>query len=645
MRSVHEILKEYWGYDSFRLMQEDIINSVLAGNDTLAVLPTGGGKSICFQVPAMATEGICIVVSPLIALIKDQVQNLKSRGINALAVYSGMRFHDIRRTLQNAAYGNFKFLYISPERLETDLFREYVAAMKVNLLAIDEAHCISQWGYDFRPSYLRIAAVREQFPNVPVLALTASATAEVQDDIIDKLQFSNTQQRFQKTFERANLSYSVFHPASKENKLVEVLQKVNGSAIVYCKSRKRTTEVASLLNMHGLKTEFYHAGLDSEKRSSIQDRWIKNEVRIIASTNAFGMGIDKPDVRVVVHYDVPDCLENYYQEAGRAGRDEKKAYAVLLYSQNELKDLSLQSDVRFPTIENIREVYKALMNYLQVAAGVGEEQTFDFDLVDFCKRFKLDNYKTLHALKALEQEGLLIYHEQYFQDATVVFTCSRLDLEQIARTDENCDKIIKTLLRSYEGIYDYPAQVNESQLASLTHLEKEAVRELLKKLDHSGIIEYAPIKDKPQIRLLENRVVAADLQVNYELVRHRKAAFEKRLQMMLNYVKSEFDCRSRMIGLYFNDVGGKDCGVCDNCLRQKNLIIGDEEFRKIKGLIEQVVGDRTIQVNELLQNRGTISTEKMWKVINRMVAEELISSPEHGQLRFKNVQGKKKGPR
>ncbi|MGZ5287589.1 MAG: RecQ family ATP-dependent DNA helicase, partial [Flavisolibacter sp.] len=370
-------MKKYWGHDAFRPMQEDIIRSVLSGVDTLAILPTGGGKSVCFQVPALAMDGICIVVSPLIALMKDQVDNLKKRDIPALLIHSGMTKADVKRSLENARHNYFKFLYVSPERLETSLFREYLPAMQVNLLAIDEAHCISQWGYDFRPSYIKIAALREELPGVPVLALTASATADVQKDICEKLKFTS-ENIFRQSFERKNLSYSVFRTTSKMNRMVEIISKVPGTAIVYCKSRRRTTEIMQLLQMHGLAASNYHAGLLQEERSQRQKDWIENKVRVMVCTNAFGMGIDKPDVRLVVHADMPDCLENYYQEAGRAGRDGKKSYAVLLYDDKDLESLNEQHAIRFPGIERIREVYNALVNYLQIPSYTGEYTSFEF---------------------------------------------------------------------------------------------------------------------------------------------------------------------------------------------------------------------------------------------------------------------------
>ena len=486
IETIQEILKKYWGYDAFRSMQQDIILSVLEGKDTLALLPTGGGKSICFQVPALAKKGICLVVSPLIALMKDQVQNLKKKGIPALSIYSGMSFWEVKKTLQNAAHGNYKFLYVSPERLESALFLEYLPALPINLIAVDEAHCVSQWGYDFRPPYLRIAALRENLPEIPILALTASATKDVQNDICDKLSFKKDQQRFQKSFERPNLSYSVFNVAAKQTKLLEICKNVKGTGIVYCKSRKRTKEVSELLKINGISSDFYHAGLPNAIRTGKQESWIKNEIRIIVCTNAFGMGIDKSDVRFVVHYDVPDALENYYQEAGRAGRDEKRAYAVLLFHDSELHELEQQSSIRYPPIEEVKKVYKALVNYLQLPSGMGEGLYFDFDINDFVKKFKLNIQTVNYSLKILEQENLISYNAQFFMPSSLVFTTTKKDLHEFEKSHPEFDDLIKGLLRSYEGIFDYPANISENRLADFI---KSDVKELiynLKRLQSFG---------------------------------------------------------------------------------------------------------------------------------------------------------------
>ncbi len=622
-----DILKKYWGFDAFRPMQEDIINSVLNKNDTLALLPTGGGKSICFQIPALAKDGLCLVISPLIALMKDQVESLKKKGIPALAIYSGMSFFEVKRTLENAANGNFKFLYVSPERLETNLFLEFLPGMDINLIAVDEAHCVSQWGYDFRPPYLRIAALREHFPGIPILALTASATKEVQDDICEKLLFTKYHKRFQKSFERPNLSYSVFHPSSKQNKLLEILNNVKGSGIVYCKSRKRTKEIAELLIMNNINADFYHAGLTNNERSAKQESWIKNKTRIIACTNAFGMGIDKSNVRTVVHYDVPDALESYYQEAGRAGRDEKKAYAVLLFHQNELDDLEKQSAIRYPPFQEVKNVYTALVNYLQLPTESGEGIYFDFDINDFVKKFSLNIYTVNYSLKVLEQEEFISYNEQIFLPSTVVFTANKDELTVFEMSYPELETVIKGLLRSYEGIFDYPSAIYENQLASFVKKEVAGVKADLKKLEQFGIIEYHPQKDKPQIQFLRNRINTEDFTINQNNLSKRKAAFEKRLQAMLGYIKTKA-CRSKTIANYFNDVSVKSCGVCDNCINEKGIVISKTEFENIVAEVKKLT-DVPVASNVLMQNLHTFKKEKVWKVLNYLQGENKIHiSPE-----------------
>ena len=627
-----EILKQYWGYDAFRPLQEDIINAVLDGNDTLALLPTGGGKSICFQVPALTKDGVCLVVSPLIALMKDQVENLKRKGINALAVYSGMSFLEVKKTLQNAAYGNYKFLYVSPERLETNLFLEYLPAMNISLLAIDEAHCVSQWGYDFRPPYLRIANLRELLPNVPVLALTASATKAVQDDICDKLLFGKSQQRFQQSFERPNLSYSVFNIASKQNKLLDILKNVAGTAIVYCKSRKRTREIADLLRMNGINADYYHAGLTNEERNRKQESWIQNKTRVIACTNAFGMGIDKPDVRVVVHYDVPDCLENYYQEAGRAGRDGKRAYAVLLYGNKELEDLREQSDIRFPKEEEIKKVYTALMNHLQVAAGSGESINYDLDIAAFTTAFKLNLLTATYAIKVLEQEDFLSFNEMIFKPPTVLVVANRNDLTDFEKIHSELEPVIKGLLRSYEGIFDFPAIVYETQLAKFLKTDSDTVKGKLKQLNDYSMIVYSPQKEKPQITLLKNRMYADSYSVNTAGYKERKKNFEQRVAAMLNYIETTICCRSKLIAAYFNAAASNACGVCDNCINEKAINISKEEFETIASGILQLIKNKAVPLKEVQQQLKNVKKEKLWKVIHYLQAENKISVNKEGSI-------------
>ena len=629
MMNTIDILKKYWGFDTFRPLQEDIINSVWEGNDTLALLPTGGGKSICFQVPALAKEGLCLVISPLIALMRDQVESLKKKNIPALSIYSGLSFFEVKRTLENAVHGNFKFLYVSPERLETNLFLEYLPGMNINLIAVDEAHCVSQWGYDFRPPYLRIAAIREHLPGIPVLALTASATKEVQDDICDKLVFKNDHKRFQKSFERPNLSYSVFNPSSKQNKLIEIFKNVQGSGIVYCKSRKRTKEIADLLKMNNINSDFYHAGLTNNVRTTKQESWIKNETRIIACTNAFGMGIDKSNVRTVVHYDVPDALESYYQEAGRAGRDEKKAYAVLLFHKTELDDLEKQSAIRYPPFEEVKNVYKALANYLQIPSGSGEGIYFDFDINDFVKKFNLNIYTVNYSLKVLEQEEFISYNEQIFLPSTVVFTVNKDELNNSEKAFPDLEPVIKGLLRSYEGIFDYPSAIYENQLAGFIKKDVTLLTADLKRLEHHGIIEYHPQKDKPQIQFLRNRVNIEDFAINQNNLSGRKIAFEKRFQAMISYVKTKA-CRSKTVANYFNDVSAMPCGICDNCINEKSVLVSKIEFENIIAIIEKLTEKVPVHSNLLLKSLNTFKKEKVWKVLNYLHGENKISITENG---------------
>jgi ATP-dependent DNA helicase RecQ len=641
--NIHEILREYWGYENFRPLQEDIINAVLDGKDVLALLPTGGGKSICFQVPALAKDGLCLVVSPLIALMKDQVESLKQKGIPALAIYSGMSFLEIKKTLQNAAYGNYKFLYVSPERLETTLFLDMLPTMNINLLAVDEAHCISQWGYDFRPPYMRIAALRELMPKVPVLALTASATKIVQEDICEKLSPPNPQKgrslehpwkRFQQSFERRNLSYSVFNVPSKQNKLLEILKNVPGTAIVYCKSRKHTREISDLLRLNSINAGYYHAGLNNEERNTKQENWISNKTRVIVSTNAFGMGIDKPDVRVVVHYDVPDCLENYYQEAGRAGRDGKRAYAVLLYNNKELQNLQEQSNIRFPKEEEIKQVYIALMNHLQIPAGSGEGISYDFDIAAFSSAFKLNILTATYAIKALEQEDIISFNEVFFKPSTVVFTTNREELTDFEKQQPNLEPLLKGLLRSYEGIFDFPATVYESKLAKFIQADVDILKRDLKKLNEYGIIIYSAQKDKPQITLLQNRMYNDNYKINTKDYLKRKQNFEERVNIMIDYVKKPAGCRSQYIADYFTDVKIGTCGICDNCITEKAIYISAEEFNSISHQILSLTKDVSVSVEEVLVTLKGIKKEKIWRVIEYLQAEGKIKTDKAGNVCF-----------
>lgn len=634
MATTHSILKDWWGYDAFRPMQEEIIHSILAGSDTLALMPTGGGKSLCYQVPAMAKPGLCLVISPLIALMKDQVENLRKKGITAYAIYSGMAYKEVVTILKTATDSNCKFLYVSPERLETNLFKEYLPALQINLIAVDEAHCISQWGYDFRPPYLRIAALREEVRGVPILALTASATPDVQKDICEKLHFTNPQ-LFQQSFERANLSFSVFKVEAKINKILEILNKVPGSALVYCRSRKRTKEIAERLLLNGIRADFYHAGLPQEQRHAKQEAWVKNEKRVIVCTNAFGMGIDKPDVRVVIHADVPDCLENYYQEAGRAGRDGKNAFAVLLHDETDISELENMTAIRFPSLEAIREVYQAVCNYLQVPSQSAENSYYDFDLNDFIKKFKLNSHTVMYALKALEQEDWLSFNEQVFLPSQVQFTTSKDALYDFEQTHPESELLIKTLLRTYAGIFDTAVFISEKMIARLLNKEAEAIKQELAQLHRQALLDYQPQKDSPQIYFIRNRVKAEELQINAAAYEKRKEVFSRRAKQMIAYIREKIYCRSKMIGQYFGDSKLPKCNVCDNCLSQKALVLTKEEFAKIALRIETLLRAQPLPAKDLLLGLSGIKKEKAWKVIDFLQGENKIEMDKSGWVRWR----------
>jgi len=602
----------------------------MEGKDVLALLPTGGGKSVCFQIPALAKEGICLVISPLIALMKDQVENLKKKDIMALSIHSGMTYYEVKQTLQNAAFGPYKFLYVSPERLETPLFKEYIGAFNLNLIAVDEAHCISQWGYDFRPPYLRIAKIREEYPTVPVLALTASATPLVQDDICDKLLFKG-KNIYRQSFEKPNLSFSVLKPDSKINKLLEIFQKIQGTGIVYCRNRKRTKEIAKLLKLNNISADYYHAGLTQEQRNQKQEDWIQNKTRIIVCTNAFGMGIDKPDVRSVVHMDIPDNLENYYQEAGRGGRDGKRAFAVLLYTDEEQEELKKLPDVKYPPVSDIKKVYQALANHLQIAVGNGEGMYYDFNLNEFILHFKLDIFLVINAIKALEQDGHLSFNEQIFLPTKVGFTCDKDELQAFELSHPHLAELIKYLLRSYEGIFDNQVSINEKLLSRLTKLTSEEIDNKLKELEAFGMIDYRPQKETPQIFFLQNRAPAQHLSFKQEDYLKRKSLYQQRVQAMSQYLLLQ-SCRSMYIGNYFGDTKMNKCGVCDNCLQQKNIELTPAELKKISEDVHLHVCDDGIEIQALLNQLHQYKKDKVWKVIDFLQSEGQLTVNKTGLI-------------
>ncbi|MEJ8816612.1 RecQ family ATP-dependent DNA helicase [Lacibacter sp. H407] len=634
MDNLENILSQYWGYDSFRPLQKEIIESVLQGKDTLALLPTGGGKSICYQVPALAKDGMCIVISPLIALMKDQVEALHRKDIRAAAIYTGMPFPQVKDILQMAVNDQLKFLYVSPERLETKLFLEYLPGMNVQLIAVDEAHCISQWGYDFRPSYLKIKELRSELRNVPLLAVTASATPVVQDDICNQLQFRN-HHIYKGSFLRPNVSFSVFKVESRINKIIQILSNVQGCAIVYCKSRKMTQETAQLLQLQHISADYYHAGLSNDERSKRQEAWLQNQTRVIVCTNAFGMGIDKPDVRVVIHHDMPDCLENYYQEAGRAGRDGQKSYAVLLYEEKDLTDLANASAIRFPSIAEVKKVYQCLVNYLQLPSGSGELIWMDFDLQDFVRTFKLNMHTAVYALKTLEQEGWINYAEQIFLPAKVVFTANKDRIAEFEQQHPQLEPFIKALLRNYGGIFDMESFISEKQLVSIVKTDLEIVKQALLQLHQHGIIHYSPQKDNAQLQFSENRPAVDDLFINPHNRLQRKEQFELRVKAMLNYVNDESSCRSKIIGNYFGDAAIVDCGVCDVCLRKKGNDLTTAEFERIRLFLTEKASGNGVVLKDLLTKMGSKQKERVWKVIDHLVAEEKITLSKEGLMKIK----------
>jgi ATP-dependent DNA helicase RecQ len=602
-------------------MQEEIINSILSRNDTLALLPTGGGKSICFQVPTLVEEGFCLVISPLIALMKDQVQNLRKKGITAFAIYSGLSRKDLVATLKLAATSNCRFLYVSPERLETDLFREYLPAMQVTLIAVDEAHCISQWGYDFRPPYLRIANLREQLPGVPVLALTATATPTIREDICAKLKMVSPR-IFTQSFLRPNLSFSTYQTPSVLNKMLDILGRLEGSSIIYCRNRRRTRQISDLLNMHGISADYYHAGLSQEDRNEKQELWMKNSVRVIVCTNAFGMGIDKPDVRLVIHAEVPDNLENYYQEAGRAGRDGKKSYAVLLYNEEMLEDLASLHKTQYPSLDFIRKVYQGLVNYLQVPLGT-EQVGFDFDLNDFLNKFSFDPKSTKAALQVLQQEGFITLNDPVFIPANLSFICDRRLLSQFENKNPELEPLIKILLRSYAGIYDQPVPIYEKMIASLMGKSLEEVVKGLHILRHYQIVEYNPQKETPQVFYSQPRRKSSDIHIDERAYRFRKDQFLKRVDAILGYVQTN-SCRSVAIAEYFSEQESRPCGICDNCVRKEREKLTPAEFDAIYHKIRTGSQQQSLTAAALFERFSDIHYEHLRKVVDFMQAENKL---------------------
>jgi ATP-dependent DNA helicase RecQ len=631
MQTIHSILKQYWHYDAFRPMQENIINHVLAGNDTLGILPTGGGKSICYQVPAMAMKGTCIVISPLIALMKDQALGLSKRGIPTLVVFSGMSKKEVEINYQKVATGQYKFLFVSPERLRSSLFLDYLSDWDINLIAVDEAHCISQWGYDFRPPYLQIAEFREYLPDIPILALTASATPFVQKDIIEKLHFKQYQTYFT-SFARENISLSAFKVENKIVKAIEILQKIQGTGIVYCRNRKRTKEIAETLAAQGFSADYYHAGLDQEIRNKKQDDWIQNRTNIIVCTNAFGMGIDKPDVRIVIHYDLPDTPEAYYQEAGRAGRDGLKSYAVLLYQPKDLVDLQNGIALRYPSNVIIRKTYNALCQYLQVGIGSGTDEIFDFEITDFCKKFELNLIETMSSIKLLEMLAYWQLSESIFLPSRVSVIANKSLIIELEKNHPKLDEVLKHLLRIYGGILNHFVPISEFQIAQKAQVAKDYIEMILDQLESHHIIEYKKAKDKPQLFFQHDRVSDNELYIDRNMIDILKNRYEDRVQFMISYTETATECRAKKLIGYFGENVSSDCGQCDNCLQlKKNRKPTDYETIK-NTILHEITLNGSLNIGLFCKKYPTSRQDELLKLIRFMVDEHLLELNMNGDL-------------
>jgi len=586
-----EVLKQYWGYDSFRSLQEEIITSVYEGKDTLGLMPTGGGKSLTFQVPTLLMDGLCLVITPLIALMKDQVDNLKKLGIKATCIHSGMSYSEILVALENCIFGNYKFLYVSPERLTSELFLAKLPHLNVCLLVIDESHCISQWGYDFRPSYLRIVEIREYLPDVPVLALTATATPEVIDDIQEKLHFKQ-KNVFCKSFERSNIAYVIRETEDKLYEMIHILSKMQGSSIVYVRSRKRTKEIAVELQRQGIQADYFHAGLNLDEKIRKQNEWKNNQCRVIVSTNAFGMGIDKPDVRLVIHYELPGSLEEYFQEAGRAGRDEKKAYAVALFSPRDVAQLKKRVKEEFPEREFIKDVYEKLAYFFQIPINTGIDTGHNFSIEQFCLNFGYNITQVRNALKILDLSGYLTYIEETDKQSKLIFTVQRDELYKFSEFSESIENLIQILLRSYTGLFADYTHINESLLAQRTALSEQAVYESLKLLSKQHIIHYVPAQKIPTIYYNKNREEMKYLFIPQSVYEQRRDRLIQRIKNVIEYGSSKTQCRSKMLLQYFGEKDAKDCGKCDVCIEKKQREMSSSDMeRLIQAVLTQLNGN------------------------------------------------------
>jgi len=630
-----KILTQYWGHTSFRPVQEEIIDFVLKQEDVLALLPTGGGKSACFQIPALMQEGVCLVISPLIALMKDQVNSLKKRGITAGSIHTGMHRDEIESVYSNCLAGNTKFLYISPERLENEAFLFVAARLKVNLITVDEAHCISQWGYDFRPPYLRIAKIRELFPGIPVLALTATATPDVATDIMDKLNFKKPN-LFKASFERKNLSYNVFKENDKIGRLLHLLKNETGSAIVYVRNRRKTRDIAEILSKNKISAIFYHAGLDAHTRDKKQKEWTIGATRVIVATNAFGMGIDKADVRQVIHYDLPDCIESYFQEAGRAGRDAKAAIASLLVNNTDIINTKKRVAESFPTIKMIRRVYNALGNYFQVPEGSGKDTGYDFSIVDFSRQYDFSIVETYNSIKFLEREGFLYYVESAGQFSKIFIPLKKEVLYRYMVEHPGSDQLLKEILRSYGGVFTDYININETQLAKRADIKRDEVVKILSYLNKISMLRYVPVRTKPQIIYATERLGVKNIQLSKENYQNLKIAAEQRLQSLLNFLSSSIQCRSQQLLHYFGQNKARRCGICDVCMEKNKVELNDLEFSTIEKAIERRLISGPKQLYDLVSELSGYDEDKVISVIRWLLDSRKLIRQKNESLKWHN---------
>lgn len=613
MLSPQEILKQYWGYDSFRSKQEDAIHSILDAKDTLTLLPTGGGKSICFQVPALMMEGICVVISPLIALMNDQVTALKAKNIRVLAITSGMSFSELDIALDNCIYGNYKFLYLSPERLESDMVQQRLKKMNINLLAVDEVHCISEWGYNFRPSYLKIAEIRE-ITTAPIIALTATATPLVVKDIQEKLKFDN-ENVISTSFYRDELSYVVLKQDDKDSKLIQILNRVKGTSIIYCRTRKETKRIHLLLSEYGITSHYYHAGLDVLERASKQKQWQLNHVRVMVATNAFGMGIDKNDVRLVIHNHLPFTLEAYFQEAGRAGRDRKLAYSILLYNDLDIHNLKKQINDHYPEIEIVRNVYQQIANFLGIAIGDGKHQEFPFHINEFCERYNLNQLQTYNALKLLEKEDYIKLSEAIHQPSRLFIKVTHTELYQFQIANKQYDILLKILLRSYGSLFDNFTKIQENIIAKRAQLSTQEVKDFLTNLKQMDILDYIPQNSNPKLLMLKTRVDSKYISLSKETLETRKANEEAKAASVIQYASNQYQCRSHVLQNYFGEEDNKRCGKCDVCLERNKLNINDQEFEAIMLAIQNLISQNPMHVDDIIISIVEHREDKMVTVL------------------------------